>query len=76
MGVSEILSLWPDVRALADDIGRPYDTVFAWKRRGSVPVEYWPAIVASARTRNLPVTEGMLLAAAKGRQRSERVTAS
>lgn len=65
MNVSEILSLWPDLRVLADDIGRPYHTVSAWKRRGSIPVAYWSAIVASARARGLSVSEKTLLAAAR-----------
>ena len=61
---SEILELWPQLSELASDIGRPYATVVAWKRRDSIPLAYWPAVVASAKSRRLyGITKESLLGA-------------
>jgi hypothetical protein len=45
---SELLVLWPSLAEVARELTVPYDTVISWKRRKSVPYEYWPALVASA----------------------------
>jgi hypothetical protein len=45
---AELLVLWPSLAEVARDLAVPYDTVIAWKRRKSVPYEYWPALVTSA----------------------------
>jgi hypothetical protein len=60
--VSDIFALWPSGAALARDIGRPYQTVQAWKQRGSIPPEYWLRLVEAARRRGHPELTATLLA--------------
>ena len=53
---SEIISFWPSVSALSDDLGVPYQTAAAWKQRDSVPAERWPALITAAHKRGLTIT--------------------
>jgi hypothetical protein len=46
--VGEIIDALGGSTAVARIIGKGPSTVSEMKRRGSVPVEYWPALVAAA----------------------------
>jgi hypothetical protein len=51
--VAELFSLWPSDADLVRDLGLPYQTVVAWKQRGSVPVAYWYDLIRAAHRRGL-----------------------
>lgn len=53
---ADIIGLWPNAVALADDIRERPVTVRAWKRRGSIPAGRWLAVVRAANQRGHPVT--------------------
>lgn len=48
-----LINRWPALSAFADDIGVPYVTAKAMRRRGSIPAAYWLRVVECARARNL-----------------------
>lgn len=48
---AQIISLWPTISALADDIGVQYVTAQAMARRERIPSRYWNALVAGAQRR-------------------------
>ena len=50
---SDIINLWPSLAAFAQDIGVPYVTAKAMRRRGSIPAPYWIRVVACARERGI-----------------------
>lgn len=54
--VEQLISLWPKVRDLADDLSVAEQTVYSWKRRGYVPASNARAIVDAARARNISLT--------------------
>lgn len=43
----------PGLPALAATLGLPESTVYAWRRRNSVPVVYWEPIVSYARAHGI-----------------------
>jgi hypothetical protein len=49
--VADIFRAWPSDADLGRDIGVPYSTVAAWKRRGSIPATHWQAIIRAAEKR-------------------------
>lgn len=51
-----MIGLWPSLTDFAADIGVSYGTAKAMRRRGSIPAEYWKAVVEGARRRDLDVT--------------------
>lgn len=53
-----IISQWPSISAFADDIGVPYGTAKAMRRRGAIPDGYWIKVVDCAKARGL---EGVTL---------------
>jgi hypothetical protein len=70
---AELLSLWPSLARIAAELEVPYDTVIAWKRRNSVPYEYWTALTASALQNNLKgVTMEIMAEAAEVLRRERR----
>jgi hypothetical protein len=46
--VGEIFTALGGLTAVSRIIGRGVSTVSEMKRRGNIPVEYWPALVAAA----------------------------
>lgn len=48
-----IINLWPSLSSFADDIGVPYVTAKAMRRRGSIPAPYWMMAVSKASERGL-----------------------
>lgn len=49
--VLDIFALWPSDAELGRDIGLRYNTVSAWKQRGSIPGAYWRDLVRAAQRR-------------------------
>lgn len=45
---------------IATGAGVKYPTVAGWKRRGSIPPEYWPGVIAAASKAGLRLTEANL----------------
>jgi len=58
-GMEHIFRIWPTLKAMASDLGKPYPTVAAWKQRGSIPAQYDVDLVraAAARGQNLTFEE-------------------
>ena len=54
--MEHILNIWPNLKALADDIGSPYQTVAAWKQRGRIPADHDFALIAAASRRGEVLT--------------------
>lgn len=46
-----IISLWPTISSLAEDLGVQYVTAQAMVRRQRIPPRYWNALVAGAQRR-------------------------
>lgn len=61
MDARQIIGKWPTQVALAADLGLPAMTVHSWFHRNSIPVERFPAIIAAARQRKIPLTYEMLV---------------
>jgi hypothetical protein len=61
--------IWPTLSDLAADLGKPYPTVAAWKRRGSIPARYDLQLVQAARKRGHTLTfEGLAIARSASRE--------
>jgi len=54
----DIFSLWPSISAMADDLGRGYDTVLAWRSRKRIPEDAWPDVIDAAAKRGHTITAG------------------
>jgi hypothetical protein len=64
-----IINLWPSLSVFADDIGVSYGTAKAMRRRGSIPPQYWPRMIAKAVERGIkPVSFEIVSKAAKPRK--------
>ena len=50
---SDIINQWPTLTDFADDIGVPYVTAKAMRRRGSIPSCYWVRVVSAAHMRGI-----------------------
>jgi len=64
-----ILDQWPDRRAIALDLGKPYPTVSGWYNRASIPAWHWGDLIAAAERRGLA---GVTLADIAAAHNSER----
>ena len=53
--VSDLIDLWPDpkVANFGRDIGTTVEHAATIKRRNSIPVQYWPNVVAGAKARKI-----------------------
>lgn len=51
--VPSLINLWPSLAVFAADAGVSYEAAKQMRRRGSIPVGYWPAIIAAADTRGI-----------------------
>lgn len=49
----EVLAAWPSQEELAADIDASLAAIRKWAQRGSIPSEYWLALVTSARGRSI-----------------------
>jgi hypothetical protein len=53
--MEKLLTIWPNMAALAGDLGCPYPTVAAWTKRG-IPARRLPAIIWAARRKGFDLT--------------------
>lgn len=65
--LSKIIADLGGPTAVARDLGlRDYTTVSSWVRRQSIPVDYWPGLLAMAASKDVALDERALLAAHVG----------
>lgn len=50
---ANLIDLWPSLSAFADDMGIPYGTAKAMRRRNSIPSSYWALAVSKAQSRGI-----------------------
>lgn len=50
---SIIIEKWPSAGDLSRDLDVPYQTVRAWRNRGSIPPSYWRDVIRSAERRGI-----------------------
>ncbi|WP_136617028.1 MULTISPECIES: hypothetical protein [Mesorhizobium] len=50
---ADVINLWPSLTEFAADIAVEYGTAKAMRRRESIPVEYWPALIRKAEERQI-----------------------
>jgi len=61
----DVINSWPSLDALASDCLVQMHAVRKWRTRNNIPPQYWPALVAAAHDRDLPVTyRGLAVACA------------
>jgi hypothetical protein len=48
--ISDVFNIFPTNVRMADALGVGPSTVSEMKRRGSIPVEYWPVLVDAAKS--------------------------
>lgn len=46
---------------LVASLGLPYQTVAGWKRRNSIPTDYWPDVIRAAGSAGIDLSETDLL---------------
>ena len=68
MSHAKIINEWPNLSEFADDLGVPYGTAKAMRRRGSIPTEYWLIVVSKAAEREIDGVTLEALAAAVAKQ--------
>lgn len=61
--VSQIIELFGGPTRFAAVIGKNPSTASEMKRSGSIPVRYWPAILASDKGKEIGLTSDVLVAA-------------
>ena len=54
--MEHIAHIWPTIASLAVDLGKPYQTVAAWKLRGRIPADYDLDLIAAAKKRGHNLT--------------------
>jgi len=60
----DVINKWDSLSEFAEDLGVPYGTAKAMRRRGSIPPEYWLVVVKKATDRALVGVTLEVLAAA------------
>tara|TARA_R110002020_G_scaffold467027_4_gene690182 strand:+ start:3033 stop:3254 length:222 start_codon:yes stop_codon:yes gene_type:complete len=50
---ADIINLWPSLSAFAEDLGVPYVTAKAMRRRMSIPASYWVRMIEAAAARDI-----------------------
>lgn len=53
--MEKLLTIWPTIKALATDLGEPYQTVASWGQRG-VPPRRYAQIIRAAREKGHNLT--------------------
>lgn len=61
--MDHIAHIWPTMAELADDLGKPYSTVAAWKQRGRIPSDHDADMIAAAKARGHVLTYEQLAVA-------------
>lgn len=74
MTFPEIISRWPTLQALASDLGLPVKNVRRWRDLGSIPAEWFVAVVEAARARGFDDVDLVTVAAAAHGRRLSRAT--
>lgn len=59
--VDDLINLWPSMGEFAQAIAASYGAVKQMRRRGSIGVTYWPAIIASDVGRQHQLTADILV---------------
>lgn len=54
--MEHILAIWPKMSDLAADLGKPYQTVAAWRQRGNIPSDYDLDLIDAAARRGYALT--------------------
>jgi hypothetical protein len=49
----EIVRAWPSTSVLAADLGQGLPAVKQWRRRNSIPLRHWNALIAAAEARGI-----------------------
>lgn len=65
----QIIDEWPSLSDFAADLGVPYGTAKAMRRRGSIPPEHWSRVVAAASDRSIDGVSMERLAALRAARR-------
>lgn len=69
---TDIISAWPSMAAFSADIGVKPKHAYQMKFRNSVPVAYWPRLVAAAGARGISIRyEDLVSAHAAGHAREQ-----
>lgn len=59
--VNFLIASWPSLGAFARDAGVSYGAAKQMRRRGSIPVDYWRALIESDQGRELGLTSDILV---------------
>lgn len=62
------MRIWPTLAALAQDLGKPYPTVAAWKQRGRIPADYDLDLIEAAKRKGAVLTLDQLAQARRDAQ--------
>lgn len=73
MTFKDIIDRWPKpaMRTLSDDLGLPYISVNKWRKRDSIPPEYWIDLLKIARKRRISLSCKELAQTYRSRWRRE-----
>jgi hypothetical protein len=47
----EVISLWPSIEAMAEDVGAKEPAVRKWQQRDRIPADYWFSVAGAANRR-------------------------
>jgi hypothetical protein len=66
---ADIIAKWPSLPEFAADLGVQYGTAKQWKRRSSIPDNYWLHVVGAAAARDFAgvTLEALAVASAMAR---------
>lgn len=70
--MEHIFDLWPSLKALADDLHKPYQTVAAWKQRRRIPADHDLDLIAAAGRRGATLTLEELASARRATRPAEQ----
>lgn len=51
----DLIARWGSVREFAEEMGVSPNTAAGWKRRNSIPSDYWAGVLEAAAEREIPV---------------------
>lgn len=54
--MKRIFDIWPTLKEMAADLGKPYPTVAAWHARKSIPAKYDAQIINKAKSRGSDIS--------------------
>jgi len=68
MTFTQVISMWPNMAVLAEEIGAPHESVKKWKQRDHIPAEWWSALLKAAKKRRYRVRASELIELAAERR--------